>query len=254
MKQLLNPKGATLMRHLIESTIIGAALTALSYITGIALYWLTPATLNWLEVFAVFTSYACTYLCVVERRINYPIGALSSAAYAVLFIQSGLVSSAILNAYLAPALIYGWLRWRKDADTRPVTHVALKWAPVYLLVAVLGYLGASLISKSFGGAMAWTDSVILAGTILAQFLLDNKKLENWAVWAVVNVFAIYTYWTIGLPLVAFQYVFFLANTVYGYTTWKQSKEKTDGLSTGKEPVVTASSDSAQNEIIQRQGE
>ena len=64
--------------------------------------------------------------------------------------------------------------------------------------------------------------MVLAGTLLAQFLLDNKKLENWIVWAVVNVFAIYTYATSGLPLVAFQYVFFLANTAYGYVSWRRS--------------------------------
>ena len=238
MKLQLNPKGASLTRHIIESIIIGVVLTILSYAVGIFAGWLTPAGLNWLEVFAVLTSYACTYLCVVERRINYPIGAISSAAYAVLFMQSGLLSSAILNAYLAPTLIYGWLRWRKDANARPVTHVELKWLPVYVIVAAAGYVGASLISKSFGGAMAWTDSIILAGTILAQFLLDNKKLENWAVWAIVNVFAIYTYWTIGLPLVAFQYVFFLANTVYGYITWKRSKEQAHETPTLKGPVLT----------------
>ena len=69
--------------------------------------------------------------------------------------------------------------------------------------------------------MAWADSTILAGTILAQFLLDNKKLQTWIVWAIVNVFAIYTYFTAGLSLVAFQYVFFLANTMYGYAMWKR---------------------------------
>ncbi len=237
MKIQINPQGATLRRHITESSIIGLTLTALSYAVGIAAGWLQPTSLNWLEVFAVLTAYASTYLCVVERRINYPIGAISSAAYAVLFMQSGLLSSAILNAYLAPTLAYGWLRWRKDSNTRPVTRVGIKWLPVYAIVAIAGYLGASLISKSFGGAMAWTDSIILAGTILAQFLLDNKKLENWMVWAVVNVFAIYTYWTIGLPLVAFQYVFFLANTVYGYITWKRSKAETREVSTMKEPLL-----------------
>lgn len=239
MKLQLNPKGASLARHITESAIIGITLTALSYVTGILFNWLQPNNLNWLEVFAVLTSYACTYLCVVERRINYPIGAISSIAYAVLFVQSGLISSAILNAYLAPTLIYGWIRWRKDTRTRPVTNVKAKWVPVYLLVAITGYVGASLISKWFGGAMAWTDSVILAGTILAQFLLDNKKLENWLVWAVVNVFAIYTYWTIGLPLVAFQYVFFLANTIYGYITWNNSKERTHEDSILGEPVLVS---------------
>jgi nicotinamide mononucleotide transporter len=224
-----------LKRDVTESIIIGVSLTALSYAVGLTAGWIP--TLNWLEVFAVLTSYSCTFLCVKERRINYPIGAISSAAYAYLFMQSGLLSSAILNAYLAPTLIYGWIRWRKDTASRPVTHVSAKSIPLYAAIALIGYGGAALISQQFGGAMAWTDAVILAGTILAQFLLDNKKLENWGVWAVVNVFAIYTYWTIGLPLVAFQYVFFLANTVYGYIAWKNSKKRLDELSTLREPVL-----------------
>lgn len=210
-----------LRRNIIESAAIGIILTTLSHIVGVKLGWINA--INLLEIFAVFTSYACTYLCVVERRINYPIGAISSAAYAYLFLQSGLISSAILNAYLVPTLIYGWIRWRRDDNKRPVTHIELKWLPIYLIVAGLGYWGASLISQHFGGTMAWSDSVILAGTILAQFLLDNKKLENWIVWAIVNVLAIYTYASIGLPLVAFQYVLFLANTVYGYIIWNRSK-------------------------------
>lgn len=210
----------TLKRHLTESVVIGVLLTALSYVVGIACHWIPG--LNWLEVFAVFTSYSCTYLCVKERRINYPIGAVSSIAYAILFLQAGLVASAVLNAYLVPTLVYGWIRWRRDVNTRPVTHVQWKWVPVYLLIAIAGYSGAALLSTAVGGSMAWTDSLILAGSILAQFLLDNKKIENWIVWAVVNLFAIYTYWTIGLPLVAFQYVFFLANTAYGYVAWHKS--------------------------------
>ncbi|QQS22111.1 nicotinamide mononucleotide transporter [Candidatus Saccharibacteria bacterium] len=227
MKQLLTITRISAKRDLAESLLVGVVLTTLSYCVAIAAQWIT--NLNWLEVFAVFTSYASTYLCVKERRANYPIGAVSTAAYAVLFLQSGLLSSAILNAYLTPTLIYGWIRWRKDIDTRRVSHVQLRWIPVYLLVSLLGYTGAALISQRLGGAMAWTDAMVLAATILAQFLLDNKKLENWIVWAVVNVFAIYTYATTGLPLVALQYVLFLANTVYGYVVWHRSKQMSDAL-------------------------
>jgi len=219
-KSLLTTRGRK--QDIIESLAIGCLLTILSYVVGIRFGWLTLATLNWLEVFAVFTSYVCTYLCVKERRVNYPIGAISSAAYALLFLQSSLLASTILNIYLVPTLIYGWLRWRKDEITRPVTRVGLRWLPVYAGIVGAGYAGAALLSQKAGGHLAWSDSVILAGTILAQFLLDNKKLENWIVWAVVNVFAIYTYATTGLPLVAFQYVFFLLNTLYGYVIWQRS--------------------------------
>lgn len=209
-------------RDIVESIIVAIVLTGISYVIGMVFDWVS--VLNWLEVFAVFTSYACTYLCVKERRINYPIGVISSAAYAYLFLQSGLFSSAILNAYLVPTLVYGWIRWRKDSNKRPVTHLSLKMLPVYILVAAVGYFGAASISQALGGAMAWTDAMILAGTILAQFMLDNKKLENWIVWAIVNVFAIYTYIEAGLFLVALQYVFFLANTAYGYVMWRRSMQ------------------------------
>lgn len=224
MKLLLVSHRTTPRRDFVESLAVGAVLTGLSYLVGLVFSWIAPEALNWLEVFAVFTSYSCTYLCVKERRINYPIGVLSTAAYAILFLQSGLIASAILNMYLVPTLVYGWFRWRKDTNTRPVMHVATNMIAVYLAVSLAGYGGAVLIGHYLSGVMTWTDSIILAGTILAQFLLDNKKLETWMVWALVNIFAIYTYTSSGLPLVAFQYVFFLANTIYGYISWKRSMQ------------------------------
>lgn len=140
-------------RHVVESIGIGVVLTGLSYLVGLRLGWITK--LNWLEVFAVFTSYSCTYLCVKERRINYPIGAISSAAYAYLFLKSGLLSSAVLNLYLVPTLVYGWIRWRPDSVTRPVTRTGLRWLPVYLAGTALCYWGAAALSQHLGGAMAW---------------------------------------------------------------------------------------------------
>jgi nicotinamide mononucleotide transporter len=210
-------------RNVIEGTILGVVLTALSYLVGLGAGWIHSVSL--LEAFAVFTSYVCTYLCVKERRINYPIGAVSTAAYCVLFYRQGLLASTVLNAYLTPSLLYGWYRWRDDSVTRPVTRVALKWIPVYAIVTAAAYTGAYLIVKGLNGALLWTDSAILIGSVLAQFLLDNKKIENWYVWVVVNGFAIYTYWTADLKIAAFQYVFFLLNTVYGLIVWNRSRNE-----------------------------
>lgn len=208
--------------NILQGIAIGVVLTALSFAVGLGAGWIT--SLNWLEVFAVFTSYAATFLCVVERRANYPFGAVSTAAYCVLFYQYGLLASMAINGFLAVYLVYGWVRWKTDTDTRPVTRMSLPGWAVSIAVAGLGYGIVVALASALGGALAWSDSVILAGTILAQFMLDNKKLENWAIWAVVNVFAIYTYFTAGLALAGFQYVFFLLNTAYGFYMWKQSQK------------------------------
>jgi nicotinamide mononucleotide transporter len=215
------------MRHdrplvqIARSLCVAVVLTSLSYLVGFAMGWITE--LNGLEVFAVFTSYSCTYLCVVQSRWNYPMGLVTTVAYSVLFWQQGLLASAALNVYLPFALLYGWFRWGPDGRPLPVRHLDVNWW-------LLGYVGFTagtylillLILRYFGTTLPAADTAILIGSIVAQFLLDNKRIETWAVWAVVNVLAIVTYWQAGLPLVALQYVFFLGNTVYGYACWWES--------------------------------
>ena len=70
-----------------------------------------------------------------------------------------------------------------------------------------------------GGTFAAVDSVILVGSILAQFLLDNKKVETWIVWFAVNVVAIWLYLTSGLAIAGLQYVLFLVTAVLGLRQW-----------------------------------
>lgn len=207
-------------RSVLESLIVATVLTAASYIVGLQMKWITDV--NWLEAFAVFTSYSCTYLCVKQSRINYPIGAISVAALSLLFYNQGLYSSMVLNIYLFPTLIWGWFRWGRDEVTRPVTRVSFAWWPVYLFLTVSVWYTLVTITELMGAAQAPLDSSILALSILAQFLLDQKKMENWAVWFIINVIAIFTYWQAGLEIVSIQYVFFLLNTAYGHYSWKRT--------------------------------
>lgn len=208
------------------SYIIALILTGISYVVGLRAGWITQ--LDWLEVFAVWTSYSCTYLCVKQSRLNYPIGAVSVAAYSLIFWNANLYSSMVLNLYLVGQLVYGWFRWGPDQNTRPVTRMNFKsfWTLAYIGGTAISYSVLLFITWKLGASLPLADSAILVGSILAQFLLDNKKLENWYVWAFVNILSIMTYWHAGLVLVAFQYVFFLCNTVYGYVSWNKS-EKND---------------------------
>lgn len=198
----------------------GLALTVISYTVGVLAGWLSE--INYLEIFCVFTSYVCTVLCVLQSRTNYYWGLASVAAYSLLFFQSNLYSSMVLNLYLVPTLIWGWYRWRSDDDPRPVTRVDLGWWPVYVVVTLVVWWNLVQISSAMGAVLPVGDSFILAGSILAQFLLDQKKIENWIVWFVVNVVSIKVYSDAGLYLVAFQYVFFLLNTLVGSWAWFKS--------------------------------
>ena len=205
-----------------SALLLGVGLTTAAFVIGHSFGWIKQV--NWLEIFAVTTSYTCTWLVVRQRRYNYIFGAASTAAYAVLFWQTGLVASALLNAYLTPQLVYGWFRWRRDTTTRPVTRLVNEpwWILAYLGVTALAYCGGVYLITALGGAMPWFDGAILAGSILAQYLLDNKRIETWIIWAVVNVLAIWVYFSNGLVLAGIQYIIFLINAGFGYAQWRRT--------------------------------
>lgn len=199
-----------------------SVLTCASYGLGVLAGWVDQV--DWLEAGAVATSYASTILCIRQRRANYVLGAVSTAAYAVLFLQNALLASALLNLYLTPQLAYGWVRWGRDSETRPVTWLLRqwRWIPAYLAVTVVAYLAATWLVRTLGGRLAWADAAILAGSLLAQFLLDNKRIETWFVWIAVNIIAIWTYVTAGLVVAGLQYVVFLVTAVLGFRAWLRS--------------------------------
>ncbi len=211
-------------KYVFESIHLAIFLTGLSYFVGLQAGWITE--LNWLEVFAVFTSYSCTWLCTRQSRWNYPIGVITTAAYSVLFWQWSMPALAIFNLYLVFSLVYGWFRWGRDDNTRPVTRIALKWYAGYGIVGliILGiFLVINVLFNPTGISELNPIDVGLAVTSgVAQLMLDNKKLENWTLWALINIVSIPFFLYSGLTLVAFQYLFFLGNTVIGHVQWKKS--------------------------------
>lgn len=211
-------------RHVVFAFVLASVLTGVSIGVGLNAGWID--SVNSLEAFAVWTSYACTYLCVKQSRWNFPVGAVSVAAYCTLFWQHGLYASMALNAYLVPALIYGWFRWGRDDDTRSVGWIEWKlWAWSYVALTAITFYATAKLSEWLGGSMPLPDAAILIGSILAQFLLSQKRIETWAVWILVNVVAIGVYSNAGLHLASLQYVFFLGNAFYGFSQWHKSMKK-----------------------------
>ena len=215
------------MKYIIESIVLAIALTALSYGVGLYMGWIDA--LNWLEVFTVFISYSGTWLCTRQTRWNYPINVVATAASSVLYWQSSMIALAIFNLYLVFSLVYGWFRWGDDKLTRPVSCIPVKWYARYgaVGIVILGlFLLANLIFNPTGlTALNPIDIGLAVASGVAQLMLDNKKLENWILWACINVVSIPFYLHQGLTLLAFQYVFFLGNTVIAYFEWKKTMEK-----------------------------
>lgn len=206
-------------RAIIEAFTLATVLTGLLVL---ATKFIMNAELNWIETASVYFSFACTWLCTRQVRFNYVLAVISTTLLVVTFAQADLYGSMALNLYLIPTVIYGWFIWGKDTKPKPVEHVKPKNLILYGLFTAITWAGAIFVIGLFGGQMAPLDGWLLVGTVLAQFLLDRKKIETWIVWVLVNIVSVYVYFEAGLYLLAAQFVLFLANAVYAWFQWKKT--------------------------------
>ena len=58
------------------------------------------------------------------------------------------------------------------------------------------------------------DSALTVGSLLAQWMMTRKYLENWAIWVVLDVVYVAVFLNRDLKLTAFLYV------VYGILAWR----------------------------------
>lgn len=212
--------------HLFQAALIAVILTLASYAVG-----LISKEVNWFEIGATALNYASFYLSVKQRRAFYLVGVAGSALFTVVYLQSNLLASGALSAYLSIALLVGYFLWGRDSDPLRVERIKAKWLPVYIVLTVAAYIGAAAIVYSLGGSFAFWDSAILVFTLLAQFMMDRKKIEHWWVWIIgVNGAGTVLYATSGLYLIAVQQFLFGLASVWGWLEWRKTmrEESADG--------------------------
>lgn len=211
-----------LKNDFLMAAIVGAGITALTFALGLVLGWIEPGQDVGVEMFAAFLNYGSSYLCVKQRRMFYLVGVGASILYFTVYTSADLFASGFLQLYLIGPLLYGYFRWGHDKRTRPVKHLDWRWSPVYLLATAAIWGGAVWLVSSLGGSFAPWDSAILVLTILAQLLLDQKKLESWWVWCLVNIIGTVLYFQSGLIFAAVQQLLFLGVNLWGWTEWRKT--------------------------------
>jgi nicotinamide mononucleotide transporter len=206
-------------RYITEAFILATVITGLLVLATV---FITKTPLNPIELASVYFSFACTWLCTRQVRFSYVLAVISTTLLAVTFWQAELFGSMALNLYLIPTVIYGYFIWGKDSNPKLVENVKPRSAVFYILFTAITWAGAYFVITTLGGQMVALDGWLLVGTVLAQYLLDRKKLQNWMVWILVDVVSVYVYFQAGLYLLAAQFVLFGANAVYGHIQWKKT--------------------------------
>jgi len=159
----------------------------------------------------------------------FPVGLLAVSVQGVLFWQAKFPADAALQIFYFVTLAWGWWHWVRDrgeAPELPVTKLSARgWALTLGGGAVATIVWARTVGPWMGAAMPWRDAFIAAFSVAAQVLQVRKNIENWALWIVVNVVAMASYWSAELAFTAFLYAIYLAMALAGWREWARAMKE-----------------------------
>jgi nicotinamide mononucleotide transporter len=185
--------------------------------------WGSPVT--WLELVAMVLALAMVFCNIREIHWGWPLAIASSILYFMLFWRSKLYGDAALQIFFAVIALWGWFQWlrgrRGDGSVlRPVKLQARGLAATIVTCALLWPAIGWFLSTYTDTDVPWWDGFPTAVSVVGQFLLGRKYIENWAVWIVVNIVSVGLFAYKGLWPTAALYVVFIALSVAGWRAWR----------------------------------
>jgi nicotinamide mononucleotide transporter len=188
-------------------------------------FTLLGSPVTWLELLAVAIALAMVAANLRVNPVAWPLAILSSLMYGVLFADFKLYGEAGLQLVFVALAGWGWWQWLRgrgsDGRTLRVHRLTVRqrWAVAAATLVAWPLLGQWL-ARATDSDVPYLDALPTVGSIAGQLLLGRKLVENWAVWAAVNLFSIGLFAYKALWLTAALYAVFALLSVLGWRVWQ----------------------------------
>ena len=185
-----------------------------------------------LEIAGVIFTLLNVYLLTRQKILAWPFGLLGVSIYAYIFYSAQLYSDFILHLIYIVLNAYGWWYWAsghyEKEDDLQVTSLFPKEKVIWIVTIVLGFLlWGYLMQRHTDAALPYPDAFTTVTSLVAQYLLARKKIENWILWIIVDIVAIIIYVIKDLYPTSILFAILLILSISGFLTWKKSIEKPD---------------------------
>ena len=181
------------------------------------------STLEWIAALAGAVS---VYLSARENIWNWPTAIMNLVLYIIVFQRTGLYSDMGLQVVFLVLSIYGWYQWLHGGVDHTQLRVsrasARDWLISVPIATVFWIILARNTARLPGVALPYLDSGLATISLVAQWMMTRKIVENWVLWIIVDIVYVPMYIYKGLPVTAGLYSVFLALAVIGLRSWLRS--------------------------------
>lgn len=186
--------------------------------------WGTPTT--WLEIVAFVLALAMVGCNIREIHWGWPLAIASSLLYGALFWRSKLYGDASLQVLFVTLGLWGWVQWlrgrRADGSALVVARLGRQNALFLVAISLALWLATGLFLQNFTDSdVPWWDAFPTALSVVGQWLLARKYIENWLAWLAVNIASVGLFAYKGLWLTLLLYALFVLLSVAGWRAWRR---------------------------------
>jgi nicotinamide mononucleotide transporter len=144
-----------------------------------------------LETLAVIFGIVSVYLSVRENNWSWPTAIVNVTLYIFVFYRAGLYADMGLQVVYIAISVYGWYEWLHGGEQKTELKVSRAMWRLGGGLAAIGFAAAALLgtllARTTNAALPYLDATTTATSLVAQWMMAKKLLENWLVWVAVDV-------------------------------------------------------------------
>ena len=143
------------------------------------------------EIIACVLGLISVWLLTKQNIWCWPAGIAMVLMYIYIFYEVRLYSDMLLQIFFAVMQIYGWYFWlngRGKEETLRVSFLNRKEIIFWTISIFIFSLILGVWMKKFSNAdLPYIDAATTAMSVIAQWLMTKKIIENWILWIVADV-------------------------------------------------------------------
>lgn len=178
------------------------------------------------EVVAALFGILSVYLSTREHIWAWPTAIVNVGLYALVFFQARLYADAGLQVIYLLLSFYGWWAWLYGGTGRSTLTVSRAPLSLYFILVAVDLVAwlvlAGALHRHTDAAIPYLDSALTTTSLVAQWMMTRKLLENWTLWIALDIVYVPTFIWRGLYPTAALYAVFLALAIKGHRDWRRS--------------------------------
>lgn len=184
--------------------------------------------INILDIIGAIGSFLATAAYIKVNLWAWPLSLCALFINISLYYQKGIYGDTVLHIVYLIFTLYGWYQWKsgtKEHQSLPITSINITQILVLIPISIGSiYVIFYLLQNYTDSQIPFWDAVTTILSLIAQWMVCRKIIENWFLWLVIDGIYLGMYFHKSIPAHALLRIVYFAMAVVGYWHWRKMRK------------------------------